>query len=328
MGVNWKYLDLDSKNALLGRMVAVSPLGPHSASMAFTGLSKMGASWGSLPADARKSLEDSFPMPSQASEQVVANMIHSYGSMGALYARDLSAETKDRLTASFVSVAPAFTVQGLSNTLHGLSKMGYRMENWPDALLRSFESALFGNKPSSIRHMKDQGVSNTVWSLGQCGAQWTAANTKTDAPDEAQRGAIRCRLSNEMCLQLSRSIASNAPQMTEQGLSNTLLGLAKVFCPNLAVSCLLLSCLILLYIILSCLILLRRTLSCFILLFFNLILYYLIPHWLFLSILSHSILPCTIISSPVFNYRIQHYLALSHIDPSTYYGPSAAHHLT
>ena len=134
MGVSWKYLDSDSKDALLGRMVTVSPLGPHSASMAFTGLSKMGASWDSLPADARSSLQDSFPMPSQASEQVVANMIHSYGSMGALYARDLTAETKDRLTASFVTVAPAFTVQGLSNTLHGLSKMGFRMEEWPDAL--------------------------------------------------------------------------------------------------------------------------------------------------------------------------------------------------
>lgn len=226
MGVSWKYLDSDSKDALLGRMVTVSPLGPHSASMAFTGLSKMGASWDSLPADARSSLQDSFPMPSQASEQVVANMIHSYGSMGALYARDLTAETKDRLTASFVTVAPAFTVQGLSNTLHGLSKMGFRMEEWPDALLRSFESALFGSRASSIRHMKDQGVSNTVWSLGHCGALWTAA--KTDAKDDARKGATRCRLSSEMCLQLSRSIASNAPQMTEQGLSNTLLGLAKV----------------------------------------------------------------------------------------------------
>lgn len=250
MGASWKYLDLDTKDVILFRMVTVSPMGPHSASMAFTGLSKMGATWDSLPADAKNSLQDSFPTPSQASEQVVSNIIHSYGSMGALYARDLSSETKDRLTASFVSVAPAFTVQGLSNTLHGLSKMGYRIENWPDALLRSFESALFGNKPSSIKHMKDQGVSNTVWSLGQCGAIWTATKTETDDLDDARGVTTRGRFSSEMCLQLSRAIASNAPQMTEQGLSNTLLGLAKVTCPIL--SCLSLSFLILLCCVVHC----------------------------------------------------------------------------
>lgn len=250
MGASWKYLDLDAKDVLLCRMVTVSPMGPHSTSMAFTGLSKMGATWDSLPADAKNSLQDSFPMPSQASEQVVSNIIHSYGSMGALYARDLSPETKDRLTASFVSVAPAFTVQGLSNTLHGLSKMGFRMESWPDVLLRSFESALFGNRPSSIRHMKDQGVSNTVWSLGQCGALWTVTKTKTDDLNDARGVTTKGRLSSEMCLQLSRSIASNAPQMTEQGVSNALLGLAKVTHPILSYP--VLTCLSLSFLTLPC----------------------------------------------------------------------------
>ena len=174
MEASWKYLAAETmvREALIAQLVAMSPLGLHSASMAFTGFSKMKATWTSLPLAARNALEESLPAQVQgrgqvqgqgrATEQVVANMIHSLGCMGALHSTDLSRDSQDRLEAAFIAIAPSFTDQGLSNTLYGFARMGFRFEDWPDRLQVSLEAALFGDRPSSVLHMKDQSISNSI----------------------------------------------------------------------------------------------------------------------------------------------------------------------
>ena len=226
MEANWKYLTAEARDALVAQLLAISPLGPHSASMAFTGLSKMRATWTSLPPAARKALEDSLPAQGQATEQVVANIVHSMGCMGAIYSTDLSRDSQDRLQAAFISIAPSFTDQGLSNTLYGLARMGFRFEDWPERLQQSLEAALFGGRPSSVLHMKDQSVSNSIWSLGHGGALWSHDGDKDSSHRNTE--AKRYRLGAKNCLQVSKAVARNATSMNEQGLSNTLFGLAKV----------------------------------------------------------------------------------------------------
>lgn len=254
MEASWKYLGAETmvREALVAQLVAMSPLGPHSASMAFTGFSKMKATWTSLPLVARKALEECLPAQvqgrgqgqvqgqGQATEQVVANMIHSLGCMGALHSTDLSCDSQDRLEAAFIAIAPSFTDQGLSNTLYGFARMGYRFEDWPDRLQVSLEAALFGDSPSSVLHMKDQSISNSIWSLGHGGALWSVEKEDEEEGDihvhssdrngNRNRNTVarKYRLSAKNCQHLSKSVARNAPAMTEQGLSNTLFGLAKV----------------------------------------------------------------------------------------------------
>ena len=239
MGVAWKYMAPETRGALSVRLVMVSPMCPHSTSITFTGLNKMGAIWDTLPAPVRAALESSCPLSSQASEQIVANILHSLGSMGASYSEDLLDETKHRLESSFAAVASSFTSQGLSNAVYGFARMGHRCESWSEHLLHSFEGALFRDRPSSIRHMGDQSVSNIVWSLGQCGAVWPNADIDTDSdtdsdPDAStdRAGGIdaKYRISFESSAMIALSIKNKAHLMSEQGLSNTLMGLAKVRC--------------------------------------------------------------------------------------------------
>jgi hypothetical protein len=232
MGATWKYLPSEVCDTLLRRLEQVSPVGSHSLSMAFTGLSKLGTTWEVLPVSSRQTLQESFPFPDQASEQIVANIVHSLGTMGVKYEGDLDDETKERLMRAFVAVSQTFTAQGLSNTLHGFAKMECEFQTFPLELITAFESAFFSDKASSINKMKDQSISNSVWSLGQCGAEWSLS-----VQDKAVRGGehsanslitSRYVLKAENCVQISRAIERNVDQMTEQGLSNTLLGLAKV----------------------------------------------------------------------------------------------------
>ena len=233
MEANWKYLSAEARDALVAQLLSISPLGPHSASMAFTGLSKMRVAWISLPLVARKALEESLPAKGQATEQVVANIIHSLGCMGTIHSTDLSRNSQDRLEAAFIAIAPTFTDQGLSNTLYGLARMDYRFEDWPKELQQSMEAALFGGRPSSVLHMKDQSISNSIWSLGHGGALWSEVGD--DGSSYRNTGAKKYSLGARNCLQLSKAVTRYAPAMTEQGLSNTFFGFAKVRAVSLVV---------------------------------------------------------------------------------------------
>ena len=235
MSVVWKYMAPETRAALSARLVAVSPMCPHSTSITFTGLNKMGATWASLPVAVRAALESSCPLPSQATEQIVANILHSLGSMGVSYSEDLLDDTKHRLESSFTAVASSFTSQGLSNAVYGFAKMGHQCGDWSEQLLGSFEEALFRDRPSSVGRMGDQSVSNIVWSLGQCGAVWPDADRDIDISTIGVGMGlggfgVKYRVSSESSAMISMSIKNKAHLMSEQGLSNTLMGLAKVRC--------------------------------------------------------------------------------------------------
>lgn len=200
----------------------ISVMSGQSLSMTLIGLNKLGVTWASLPSRCRLTLQRGFPSPILSSEQIVANVVHSLGTMGVDYARDLDDEMKDKIANSFIASASTYTDQGLSNTMYGWAKMGYGFVQWPNDLLLAWESAFFSShSPCSISRMRDQGVSNCVWSLGQCGAAWAAGSPSFSITD-------RHMFAPHLCSVISRAIERNIERMTEQGLSNTLMGLAKV----------------------------------------------------------------------------------------------------
>ena len=223
MRAHWKNLSPEIHDSLLGQLSSIGAMSGQSLSMTVIGLSKLGATWDSLTPKCRLTLQRGFPSPIQSSEQIVANVIHSFGIMGVKYAENLDDETKGKIANSFITVASTFTGQGLSNTMYGWAKMGYRFEQWPHNLHFEWESAFFSSRsPCSISRMKDQSVSNSIWSLGQCGAAWASQSISFPT-------AGRYMLTSNFCSIICRSIESNFEQMTEQGLSNTLMGLAKVY---------------------------------------------------------------------------------------------------
>ena len=222
MRAQWKYLSPEVHDSLINQLSNISVMSGQSLSMTVIGLSKLGVTWDSLSPKCRLTLQRGFPSPIQSSEQIVANVVHSFGIMGVNYAEDLDDETKSKIANSFISVASTFTGQGLSNTMYGWAKMGYQFEQWPENVHIAWESAFFSlSSPCSISRMRDQSVSNSIWSLGQCGAAWISQSSSFPT-------AGRYMLTSTSCSMICRAIESNIVQMTEQGFSNTLMGLAKV----------------------------------------------------------------------------------------------------
>lgn len=126
MGVRWSNdVPTDLSTKLLQQLHRCSPLLPQSLSNTLLGFQKLRLDWSLLPPGLRASLLSTVTLSSSSSsscdpitEQCVANIVWSLGSMGA--GRDsLPDAVWDGLFASIVRVSPSFTQQGLVSCMIG-----------------------------------------------------------------------------------------------------------------------------------------------------------------------------------------------------------------
>ena len=132
MGVRWSSSDDDDdvprdlRSKLLQQLLRCSPLLPQSLSNTLLGFQKLRLDWSLLPPGLRASLLSTITLSSSSSssssdpltEQCVANIVWSLGSMGA--GRDsVPHAVWDGLFASIVRVSPSFTQQGLVSCMIG-----------------------------------------------------------------------------------------------------------------------------------------------------------------------------------------------------------------
>eukprot|EP01041_Mallomonas_annulata_P006011 gene6011-12121_t len=165
--VNWKK-DIPSrlKLKLLGRVEVLSPLNPHSVSSILSGLSRMDVDWDSLPVVTKEALENS--------EQSVANIIYSLGTMGASTST-IHPRTIAVLVEAVQFVCSRYTAQGLSNSLYGLANIGCKWVELPLEVRDEVQVACLRLLPM----LNDQSVSNIIWSLGQMQCSWNKTVTAT-----------------------------------------------------------------------------------------------------------------------------------------------------
>ena len=210
------------------RLVEIKTLQPLSLSALLVGLAGMNAQWHVLdPKFQEVILQNMFAISQPAvgsfrtfvgMEQFVSNVIYSLGGMGAT-----AAELSDReLSALFnlIRSTDSFSVHGLSMVVYGLAKMKVSWRRIPSpvqaALAKNLLSISFDSKRSS-GSSNVQALSNILWGFGQMETVWVDfQGPGGDAVFAAARARIHHLLS------------AYATHMGDQGLSNSMLGLAKV----------------------------------------------------------------------------------------------------
>jgi len=241
----WVYLPLSMRRRLSKQMSMVSPLGPQALSSSIIGLSKMNATWDDLDSFMRESLVENIPtaLSSAPSEQTVGTLLWGLGTMD-LDARELPQVAQSALSNSVVAVAQSFTSQGLSNSLYGIAKLRIPVSS---DLWSSMQTALLGKLCSNSMQsssLLSQAISNILWSLGQMGVEWPCGRdykTKGRKMQEDEEALLlldpttqismatrNLKLDSELAGPLCTCIELAANQWTEQGLANSLSGLAKV----------------------------------------------------------------------------------------------------
>ena len=188
MNVQWHLLDLKLKEIVLQNLIAVSQ-------------------------PAVGNLRSAIGM-----EQVVSNVVYSLGGMGAT-----AAELSDHeLSALFnlVGSPDSYSVHGLSMVIYGLAKMKVAWRQIPlptqVALATNLLSISFEGRTGSSNL---QALSNILWGLGQMEVVWADIHGGNDS-DNTVFATARTRV--------HLLLRAYATSMEDQGLSNSMLGLAKV----------------------------------------------------------------------------------------------------
>lgn len=229
-GLSWNSLPEGILTKIFNRIAHVGVFGQIQLSSLVVGLSKLDLKWRMIPRRVRQILLKNFPDPSQCQERAYSNIIDILGTLEVhqedIRRYDLSMNEQDQFTRKifdgYVNLYRNFTSQGLSTTISGLSKLGFTTFNIPKRVMTCMQlSCLEKNieydvdNPSMIR-MNDQAFSNILFHFGKMNFVWNS-----DAPLErmlvpAFRSACLKQFENHLTV------------MTEQGLSNTLNGFAKL----------------------------------------------------------------------------------------------------
>ena len=121
----------------------------------------------------------------------------------------------------------------------GLSKLGFEYRELPDAVTCAVERAACAGGPAGLLSVatRDAAVceegtalSTFIHSLGSMNALWFSADRDINGGREEVDVADRRRrmLSHQLCIEICRAMEAHTPSMNEQGISNSLFGLAKV----------------------------------------------------------------------------------------------------
>jgi len=224
-GVTWKELPVSLRVDVMNKLVMLSPLPAQSLSSCLSSLHRLGACWSDFPQRTQRAVIESLPSLEGSSEQAVANVLWALGSMDVHLAHfDRSTDILACIDRSIRRVCPSFTAQGLSNCLLGLAKLGVQQQDLSAQTWIALQQACCDHTAkSSLVRMDPRAVSNVIWSLGVMQTRWSSSNSRQ------QKVVTDPALMNtEMSECLLAAVDRSLGKMTEQGLSMTLLGLAKM----------------------------------------------------------------------------------------------------
>lgn len=218
-GIKWNNLPHSFCDKIYDKLVSIATISidSHSLSSCIIGMSKMDISWSRIPVVVKVALDHAISRLNngKVTEQSVGNILWGLGSMGANKA-NMSPGAIASIYDMICIVSKSYKSQGISNTLYGLAKMNWRWIDLPSKVIDAIESHL--RSKYGLQNMPDYSVANIVWSLGQLNALWSVDH----------KSRINGHLSADICIKVTNAVQCKCSFMNEQGLSNTLLGLAKM----------------------------------------------------------------------------------------------------
>ena len=199
----------------------------------------------------------SLPWSPETTEQTLATVVWSLGSMHVDFTIHLDSRSRDSLAAALLVLCPSLTDQGLSSCIHGLAKMKWGYRHSTPELRHVLEQRLSawtnkGTSDGAVGYGQGQAASNILWGLGQFRASLIQPESDTahvkDARAVAKAGLgdsnfdIRegddigvfpgSRSSYPLSAPLSSGLLQHLvlaiPHMNEQGVSNSISGLANL----------------------------------------------------------------------------------------------------
>ncbi len=218
-GIKWNNLPHSFCDKIYGKLASIATISidSHSLSSCIIGMSKMDISWSRIPVFVKVALDHAISRINngKVTEQSVGNILWGLGSMGANKA-NMSPGAIASIYDMICIVSKSYKSQGISNTLYGLAKMNWRWTDLPSKVTDAIENHL--RSKYGLQNMPDYSIANIVWSFGQLNALWSVNH----------KPRINGYLSTDICIKLANAVQFKCSYMNEQGLSNTLLGLAKM----------------------------------------------------------------------------------------------------
>ena len=223
--MHWRGLGTSKQRGMISsRLIEIKSFQPLSLSALLVGLAAMNVQWHLLDLKLRGAVLQNLIATSQSAvgssaagmEQFVSNIVYSLGGMGAT-----AAELSDHeLSVLFhlIGNTDSFSEHGLSMVIYGLAKMKVVWRQIPlpaqVALAKNFLSISFEGHTGASNM---QALSNSLWGLGQMEAVWVDVQ---GGEDSILFSTARTRI--------HLLLRAHATAMGDQGLSNSMLGLAKV----------------------------------------------------------------------------------------------------
>lgn len=221
--ISWSAVPLSLRRSLLHALVQrKESLSAQNVANLLQGLARMKASWSRLDDSFKERVERDLPTVQTvkgreaAYELSVTRIIYSLGLLGAT-ASSLPSSCLEDLLLCLAQVFPFCSPQGFSNSLYALARLTLSSKTIPLLLFDQIVAAGLNEKAGLLRKLDGQAISNVFWALGTMHFQW-----KWNRDDEDPWSVF--------CSSLVEALSGRQSQLTNQGVSNTLLGFAKVCC--------------------------------------------------------------------------------------------------
>ena len=197
------------------RINELSPLGPPTFASTVFSLNMMGIQYQNLPNITVIDMESCFGIYVNPSEISVSTLIYGLGCMGFKLS-GASSSVQNILFSAIHGILPNITVQGLANIMYGLAKM-VDVDVSNGNMGGVFIEIIDAIRVMIPKFVSSQGLSNTIWSLGQLCSRHDRISRITAA-------------NGPLLDSIYEAIGRHTGKMNEQAFSNIMSGLAKVNC--------------------------------------------------------------------------------------------------
>eukprot|EP01039_Chlorochromonas_danica_P008997 gene8997-9931_t len=225
VSISWSAVPLSLRRSLLQALVQrKEPLSAQNVANLLQGLARMKASWSKLDDLFKERVERDLPTAQMvkgheaAYELSITRIIYSLGLLGAT-ASSLPPSRLQDLLVCLAQVFPYCSPQGFSNSLYALARLTLSSKTIPLVLFDQIVATGLNDKSGLLYKLDGQAISNVFWALGTMHFQW-----KWNSDDQDPWSMF--------CSSLVKALSGRQSQLTNQGVSNTLLGFAKMQAPS------------------------------------------------------------------------------------------------